>query len=180
MALTDKQARFVEEYLVDLNASAAARRAGYSEKTAGAIGRENLQKPTIRAAIDEKLAKRSERTQVTADRVVEELARIGFADPRSLFTWSEERACFVPSRDLTEAEAAAVQAVESDTTHYTREDGTEEMRLKLKLKTHSKIRALELLGKHMAMFTDRRAEEFGGEPRIEIVEVNLPEDSEAA
>lgn len=83
--MTPKQARFVEEYLVDLNASAAARRAGYSARTADAIGRENLGKPTIAAAITAGQKARSERTRITADRVLLELARIAFFDIRRLY-----------------------------------------------------------------------------------------------
>ena len=56
--LTDKQAAFVDEYLVDMNASAAARRAGYSEKTAGYIGHENKQKPHIAKAIEKAMRER--------------------------------------------------------------------------------------------------------------------------
>lgn len=68
--LTPKQAAFVEEYLIDLNATAAARRAGYSEKTASFIGHENLRKPNIAAAIASAQAKRSERLNITADEVL--------------------------------------------------------------------------------------------------------------
>ena len=80
MALTPKQTRFVQEYLIDLNATQAAIRAGYSAKTAFAIGHENLSKPNIAAAITEAQAKRAERAEITADRVLEELGEIGFAD----------------------------------------------------------------------------------------------------
>ena len=71
--LTDKQSAFVDEYLVDMNASAAARRAGYSEKTAGYIGHENLKKPKIKEKLDERLKERRQRTEVTQDMVVEGL-----------------------------------------------------------------------------------------------------------
>ena len=71
--LTDKQRLFVEEYLIDLNATAAARRAGYSAKTAEVIGFENLRKPNIAAAIGQAKAERSERTEITQDWVLEGL-----------------------------------------------------------------------------------------------------------
>lgn len=74
--LTDKQKRFVEEYLVDLNATQAAIRAGYSEKTAYSIGVENLRKPEIKKAIDEAQNKRSERTQLTQDEVIADLREL--------------------------------------------------------------------------------------------------------
>lgn len=73
MALTAKQVRFVEEYLIDLNATQAAVRAGYSAKTAGSIGQENLTKPEIAAAIQVRQEKRSERVELSQDWVVERL-----------------------------------------------------------------------------------------------------------
>ena len=82
--LTPKQERFVQEYLVDLNALQAAIRAGYSKDTAGAIGHENLKKPEIQAAIAKARQEQQERTQITADSVVKEVALIAFADPRDL------------------------------------------------------------------------------------------------
>ena len=78
--LTAKQARFVEEYLVDLNATRAAIRAGYSEKTAAAVGCENLTKPNIADALAEAFSARSQRTEITQDMVVAELAGIAFTE----------------------------------------------------------------------------------------------------
>ena len=77
--MTKKQKRFVEEYLIDLNATQAAIRAGYSPHTAKDIGCENLAKPNIAAAISQAMAERSRRTGINQDRVLQELARIGFA-----------------------------------------------------------------------------------------------------
>lgn len=79
MALTPKQERFVAEYLVDLNATAAAIRAGYKEKTASQIGHNLLQKPAIELAVQEAQAAREKRTKITGDQVVSELAKIAFA-----------------------------------------------------------------------------------------------------
>lgn len=76
MALTPKQERFVQEYLVDLNATQAAIRAGYKEKTAGAIGSENLKKPEIQSALQRALKDREERTEVTQDYVIKKLVEI--------------------------------------------------------------------------------------------------------
>ena len=73
--MTKKQKCFIEEYLIDLNATQAAIRAGYSTDTAYSIGNENLKKPEVRACIDKAMAERSKRTGVNADRVVEELAK---------------------------------------------------------------------------------------------------------
>ena len=78
MALTDKQERFVQEYLVDLNATQAAIRAGYSPETAGAIGCENLKKPNIKARIDREMAEISARTGANQERIIRELGEIAF------------------------------------------------------------------------------------------------------
>jgi phage terminase small subunit len=78
--LTPKQQRFVAEYLVDLNATQAAVRAGYSPRTARSIASENLSKPDIAAAIATAKAQVSRRTEVTIEAVVAELAKLGFAD----------------------------------------------------------------------------------------------------
>ena len=82
--LTPKQARFCEEYLVDLNATQAAIRAGYSVESAGSIGSENLTKPEIRARIETAMAERSKRTGINADRVLRELGRIAFVNPKDV------------------------------------------------------------------------------------------------
>lgn len=84
MALTAKQQRFVDEYLVDLNATQAAIRAGYSAATARSIAAENLTKPNIAAAVSAAQAERAKRTGITADRVLEDLARVAFGDVRKL------------------------------------------------------------------------------------------------
>ena len=81
--MTKKQKRFVEEYLIDLNATQAAIRAGYSPTTAKEIGCENLTKPNISEAIAKAMAERSRRTGVNQDRVLQELAKIKMYDKRS-------------------------------------------------------------------------------------------------
>lgn len=84
--LTPKQEAFVREYLIDLNATQAAIRAGYSEKTAHVIGHENINKPEIAERIAKAQEKRSERTEITAERVLEELAFLAFYDPADVAT----------------------------------------------------------------------------------------------
>ncbi len=160
--LTPKQAAFVQEYLVDLNATQAAIRAGYSKRTARAIGAENLTKPDIAVAIATAKIERSKRTEITADRVLEELARVGFADVRDLFEWDEERAAFVPSAQLTEEQAAAVASVKAETTRTTAQDGRVETRIKLELKTHDKLGALREMGKHLGVAEHHTVDVRGG------------------
>ena len=85
MALNDKQQRFVDEYLKDLNATQAAIRAGYSAKTAYAIAEKLLRKVEIQQAVQDAKKARSERTEINQDRVLQELARLAFFDPRKMF-----------------------------------------------------------------------------------------------
>lgn len=82
--LTDLQSRFVDEYLIDLNATQAAIRAGYSEKTAAVIGSENLVKPNIAAEIQLRKQERQQRTEITADVVLREVWQMFRADAREL------------------------------------------------------------------------------------------------
>ena len=84
MALTDKQRRFVDEYLIDLNATQAAIRAGYSKKTARQAGAENLSKPVIAEAIAAGKSELSRRAEITADMVLERFWNIATADPNEL------------------------------------------------------------------------------------------------
>lgn len=81
--LSPKQQRFIEEYLVDLNASQAALRAGYSARTAFRSGIENMQKPAIKAAISEAQARRAERVGITQDQVLVEFGIVSFSDVRN-------------------------------------------------------------------------------------------------
>lgn len=149
MALTAKQAAFVQEYLVDLNATQAAIRAGYSKKTAYSIGQENLCKPEIQEAIQEEMRKRAERTEITADKVLKEFAKLAFFDPRKLFDEKGNPKDITELDDDTAAALAGldvVQDIDPDTgiTSYTK-----------KYKLASKQAALDSLGRHLGMFLDR-------------------------
>ena len=91
MKLTLKQKRFVDEYLVDLNATEAALRAGYSKRTAYSIGNENLKKPEVQKEIQERMKDRQERTEIAQDKVLKELAHIAYDDIRNyLKFWTDE------------------------------------------------------------------------------------------
>lgn len=144
--LTPKQQRFVDEYLVDLNATQAAIRAGYSPKRADAIGHENLRKPEIAAAIAERMKAREQRTEITQDKVVKELGRVAFGDPRKVMSWGPNGVKLKDSAELTDDDAAFVSEVSETTTEH---GGSR------KLKTNDKLKALELLGRHLGMFKEK-------------------------
>lgn len=150
--MTPKQQRFINEYLIDLNATQAAIRAGYSKRTAYSIGDELLKKPEIASAIAVAEKSRAERTEVTADKVLQELAKIGFSDIRKLFT---SGGSIVRIEDLDDDAAAALSAIEvvrrrvpgSDREEPEYEDVT-------KIKLWDKRAALVDIGRHLGMFTD--------------------------
>ena len=116
--LTPKQGRFVEEYLVDLNATQAAIRAGYSTKTAKAIGHENLARPNLAQAIQDAMTERSKRTEVSQDRVVKELARIAFASLGEVIKWDPTGTKVRPSTELSEDAVAAISEVSETRTEH--------------------------------------------------------------
>lgn len=144
--LTAKQEMFVQEYLIDLNATQAAIRAGYSTATAKEIGCENLTKPNIRARIDEALAERSKRTGVNQDRVILELARIGFFKPTIAINVNKATV----NDDISEDDAAVISSVKVKVVSGETFDSTER-----EIKFADKLKALELLGKHIGMFKDK-------------------------
>lgn len=147
--LTAKQARFVEEYLVDLNAAAAARRAGYTHKRSEAVGYDLLTKTDIQAAIEAAQKERSARTGITADRVIAEIAKIAFADPRKVMAWGPGGIELVDSAALSDADAAIVSEVSESIS----QSGSS-----VKIKLHSKLDALEKLAKHVGVYGDDRGE----------------------
>lgn len=141
--MTKKQKRFVEEYLIDLNATQAAIRAGYSPDTAKSIGSENLTKPDIKAHIAKAMAERSMRTGVNADRVIIELAKIAFVNAMDVI---DQKTATV-REDASADDTAAIQSVKVKSFG---EDGLER-----EIKMADKLKALELLGKHLGMFQDK-------------------------
>lgn len=146
--LTPKQAMFVDEYLVDLNATQAALRAGYSEQTAYSIGQENLKKPEIASAIQAAADKRSERTQITADKVLTEIGKLAFADIRKLF---DDQGRLLPVHMLPEEVAAAISSIEVVTSRIPGTDPVE-VEHTSKIRFWDKRGSLELLGKHLKLF----------------------------
>lgn len=164
-SLTAKQQRFVEEYLIDLNATQAAIRAGYSEDTAGQTGHENLKKPEIVTAIAKAQQERSERTQITQDRVLQELARIGFSDLRNVVTPSG--ALIDPTQwdDATAGAIASLEVVVKPAGFDA--DGNREVEHVHKIKVWDKNSALEKIAKHLGMFIDRH--KISGDPDNPVV-----------
>jgi phage terminase small subunit len=159
MKITAKQQRFIDEYMIDLNATQAAIRAGYSPATAGVIGCENLSKPNIRAAIDVKMAELAKRTGINQDRVIRELAKMAFVNPLDVINMDQATVKDGISND----DAAAIASVKVKRIP-TEEGDIIEREVKLADKTKN----LELLGKHLGMFTDKVS--VSGEVPVKIVD----------
>ncbi len=150
-SLTSRQDQFCREYLIDLNASAAARRAGYSEKSAGRQAQENLQKPLIQARIKELMAERAERVQVKADQVLEELAKVAFSDIRDVVTWDGTGLRVSPSDEISDAAAGAIKRVRvRGNAQQSAERGDGKVR-SVEVVLHDKLQALALLTRHLGM-----------------------------
>lgn len=152
MALTAKQERFVAEYLIDLNATQAAIRAGYSAKTAQIIGFENLSKPIIAAAIDAAMKARSERTEVTQDRVLAEYAKLAFLDPRRFYT---ESGGLIPVPQLPADVAAALSGMKVTAGKPSRDGESDAGADVVEIKFADKKGALDSVARHLGMFNDR-------------------------
>lgn len=152
MSLTPRQARFVEEHLIDLNAKEAAIRAGYSNKTAKQLGHKTLQAPEVQEAVTAAMEARSKRTGVTADRVLEELADIGFGGMGDYATIDPDSGRLVLDMSaLPEGGTALIQEVTQEEWIDGRGDKAERVR-KTKIKLYSKLEALEKLARHLKLY----------------------------
>lgn len=169
-ALTPKQQRFAEEYLVDLNATQAAIRAGYSPRTAAEQGYDNLRKPQIAALIAERQAALAESTQVSAERVIRELAAVAFGRLDEVAPWDEDGPHLIPSAKLEEGKRALVSSMKVKREREWRGKGeaSEAWEVEtLEIKLWDKLSALEKLGKHLGLFTEKQ--EQSGEVTFRVI-----------
>lgn len=154
--MTEKHRRFVAEYLVDLNATQAAIRAGYSPKTAEQQGSRLLRNAQVERAVAEGQAKRLAKLEITQERVLKEIASLAFSDIRQ---WFDENGRLRPIHELPDLAAAAIGSIEVErekTTRKTTDD--EEVTVEecvVKLKAWSKPQALEMLAKHFGLVKDQ-------------------------
>lgn len=162
-ALTPRQAAFVREYLVDLNSTQAAIRAGYSARTAKQQGSRLMTNADVQSAIQAAQASREQRTEITADRVVAELARVAFGDVRRLYRGDGS---LIGIPDLGDDAAALIGGFEVQRSGSA-EDG---FVTTSKVKVNDRLRALEMLGRHLGMFSDNvnLKHAFAAMPAIEV------------
>lgn len=164
--LTAKQQRFCDEYLIDLNATQAAIRAGYKETTAYSMGQRLLKNVEVQNKIQQRKQDRMERTEITQDMVIRELALIAFSNAADYASVVEEDVMVerdgeqFPLLDL-DGKPVKYRTVKPVLTAELTEDQKKALSVIKKgrdgfeVKPYDKVRALELLGKHLGMFTDK-------------------------
>lgn len=166
--LTPKQRRFVNEYLIDLNATQAAIRAGYSKKTAKDIGGENLSKPAIQAEIQKRQVKLQNTLEITQDRVLQEYARLAFYDPRKLF---QPDGTPKPIEALDDDTAAALAGLEVREEFEGAGENRTFVGYTKKYKLANKLGALDSLAKHLGLFEPKEEDSEEETIKIEITGV---------
>jgi phage terminase small subunit len=163
MPMTPKKEAFVREYLVDLNATQAAIRAGYSVRTANEQAARLLANVSVRAAVDEAMAERAERTEITADKVLRELALIGFANMADYMSAGPDGDPFLDFSGLTRDQAAALAEVTVEDFKDGRGEDARDVR-RIKFKLADKKGALVDIGRHLGMFKDKVEHSFDLSP----------------
>ena len=157
--LSLKQASFAREYLVDFNATQAAIRAGYTFKSAGRCACRLLDNSKVRCMILSQMQERNKRIQISQDRVLEELARIAFAEFGDVASWGPEGLTLKNSGELTPEQSATISEVAVSLNRHGRSS---------RIKQHDKLKALELLMRHMGMLHDNL--KLSGELDLAILE----------
>ena len=159
--LTAKQQVFVEEYLVDLNATQAAIRAGYSKKTATEMGYENLTKPHIAAAVASAMQERSARVQLEADDVLRHLKAIALSNICNYLSYGPNGVVLKDSRGLTDGQSAAIEEVAETVGSKGRRTVT--------FKLHDKAKAINMALKHLGLYEAEKHELSFGEEASKTV-----------
>lgn len=157
MALNPRQEQFCQEYLIDLNQKAAYIRAGYATKGAEQNASLLMSNHKVRSRIDGLLAERSKRTGISQDRIIRELARVALADPTKIID-QETGEIITDNEDNT----AAISSIRVKTMKT--KDGEEIVDREVRI--WDKNKALELLGKHLGMYTDNL--KLSGEHEIRV------------
>jgi len=163
--INEKQKRFVDEYLVDLDATKAAIRAGYTPKTAAQSGYKLVHKSLVSAAIARAQAERSRRTGITADRVLRELARIAFCNPADVIDF--DKGTVQP--DATEDDKCCIAGIKLKTMNSANGNMIER-----EIKMCDKLKALDMLAKHLGLYDGVSGEKDSEKEKAQTGVVLLP------
>lgn len=142
-SLTPKQKRFCEEYLIDMNATQAAIRAGYSEKTAYSMGQRLLKKVEVQEYIQKRMTSLEYRTGITQERVLNEIAAVAFANATDYAQVIDGRVKLTSTKDLTDEQKKGLAVIK-------------EGRFGVEVKAYDKLKALQMLGDYLSLFTDKQ------------------------
>lgn len=145
--LTDKQERFCQEYMVDLNAKQAAVRAGYSENTAKEIGCENLTKPNVQNRIAELKAVVLKRTEIDVDKLINELRNFAYSDITETLMLTADQL-----KELAPEVRRLISGFKRTTRTSTNEKGRVTIDEVIELKFIDKLKAIEMLNKHIGLY----------------------------
>jgi phage terminase small subunit len=151
--LTPKQRQFVDEYLLDLNGTQSAIRAGYSKKNARIIAAQNLSKLNIQAVLREAMKKREQRTQVKADKVLKEAAKLAFSDIRQVFKLEDFE--LISPHELPDDVAPAVASVKKKVKVFRDKDGNTTEFVTWEYSFWDKNKALDKLFRHLGLYNDK-------------------------
>lgn len=151
-----KHQKFVEEYVKDFNGQRAARAVGY-KTSAKSRASELLARPEIKEAVDKIRSENSEKASEERNEIIEALKRIAFTPISKFCTWDRSGARMIPSRKIPKELKALVRTVEAS------EYGP-------KLKLESRLKAIELLGRHYGIFVDKMEQKHTGKIEVEITD----------
>lgn len=147
--LNDKQKRFCEEYLIDLNATQAAIRSGYSTKTAASIGNENLIKPDIQKYIQELQSELSKKVGITQERVLEEFIKIGLSDIKNYYDSGLKLKEITSLEDRFSGAIGSIKITERVVRNLS---GDMETERQIEFKLHDKLTALDKIARHLGFY----------------------------
>ena len=167
LRLTAKQRAFADNYLKYMNKQEAAKKAGYSAKSAHALANETLKNPNVTDYIEKTMDKRAKRTGIDQDKVVNEIAKVAFSDMTDIATWGGYGVSFKASDELSKDVSGAIQEISSIDT----KEGSN-----LKVKLHPKLQALELLGKHLKLELGKQRSEINHGGSINVTLENMSDE----
>jgi phage terminase small subunit len=160
--LPARQSRFVEEYLIDLNATQACIRAGYSKNGANVTGSQLLANESIQEQIHAAMDKRSRKLELSADKVLREISLLAFSNMLDYIRTTNEGDAYVDLGDLDRDQAASIQEITVE--EYTEGRGEDARDIKrTKFKLSDKTKNLELLARHLGIFADEKGTTVNGQ-----------------
>jgi phage terminase small subunit len=149
--ISDQYRVFIDEYTTHWSIKKAAIKAGYNPKWADTTGYAILQRPEVRAEVEKIIAQREEVNQVHRSMIIDQLTRIATADVKDFMTWNDDGTAFL---DPSKVDGEIIAELNIDKSSFTSMDGEQTEKTKKKLKLHDKLKALELLGRHVGFFND--------------------------